>query len=1064
MPPDESSPDVESLLRESTWLDSLAQGLLADENDARDVAQEARVAALEKAPADATHARAWLVRVTRHLAFKTLRSRSRRNRREARAATTEATPATVDVVARVNAQRRVVDAVLELEEPYRTVVLLRYFESLEPIEIARRRRSPPATIRTQLHRALAQLRQRLDAEFGDRSTWAALLLPSAKGAAALATTATTSVATKLGIAAAAMTAGALVWYVAVSASKSSHTKEAATGAASTAVGRAADGAPLDASTGGATRHAEASDSNDTTRARVPVPMRFVGRIVDARDRKPIAGATIEIQDVVDSPNSDVGSRSTSDTAGRFDFVVDTASWSLEKLEVRSPGFARWIRGNVGLHEAIDVRKDRRLDFGDIEMLRGASVRGRVVRDSGGGSVEGAELRVYEDYPRLFLGHDFTAGVAHPAGTSGRNGAFELAERVETDSTWPIAIFAVHGDELGWASLDLDRATESVDDVEVVMHRKARLEVIVRDVDRVPVPSARVWCMPHFAPLGPSASEGAEDWIRFDADARFKEMFDRSSGSDGTAVFARLPVETDSGTYDVFASKDGFVEGAAYEVNVATSGDNRVEIELMRAQRLRVSGTVEGVAGVGIANVKVHCRWARGDLDSVTDAGGGYSFDDIPTDDGWYDIELSKDGYFDVSLERKFESSMRRGPGANARADATELHDRFTLFRRVELDVLVLDESGAPVPRPFVSVEPVRKEIVNGSLLRSHRQSGHEPGRAIYDVPEGREWIVEAAAPIEGGYLGVPMRLRVPGDVGKVVIHCPTRAPEGARVSARAVEMAGGRTVRIMSAVVTRSDGLQRCGACRIDLDVADWIGIPPGRWRMEVEAFKDHRGVQEFEVSPSDHEIDLTIPVGEVGRVDGLVQPAQDDAESNPLEGFRVAWTPRTGHAIDAGGYGTGAWDDLNEEGINGTAQLDSSGRFQAAGFVPGESVHLIAEGKTCFDETTITPKPGERRSIVLHPAPAARWTLHCPDDLSSGIIAIDLATGDEPWHRELLRDHEPLDADAVARPLKPGHHRWRALYLEPKPDEPSRPVRTIEGEFDVAAGETATIELKGLR
>ena len=57
--------------------------------------------------------------------------------------------------------RQVRDAIDELEEPYRSVALLRWRYGLEPAEIADVRGEPPGTVRSLLSRALAQMKGRL---------------------------------------------------------------------------------------------------------------------------------------------------------------------------------------------------------------------------------------------------------------------------------------------------------------------------------------------------------------------------------------------------------------------------------------------------------------------------------------------------------------------------------------------------------------------------------------------------------------------------------------------------------------------------------------------------------------------------------------------------------------------------------------------------------------------------------------------------------------------------------------------------------------------------------------
>jgi RNA polymerase sigma-70 factor (ECF subfamily) len=61
-------------------------------------------------------------------------------------------------------RRRLVAALLALEEPYRAALLLRYFEDLSVPEVALRLGVPLETARTRLRRGLARLRERLDQE------------------------------------------------------------------------------------------------------------------------------------------------------------------------------------------------------------------------------------------------------------------------------------------------------------------------------------------------------------------------------------------------------------------------------------------------------------------------------------------------------------------------------------------------------------------------------------------------------------------------------------------------------------------------------------------------------------------------------------------------------------------------------------------------------------------------------------------------------------------------------------------------------------------------------------
>ncbi len=170
----------ESLLAHGDFVRGLARSLLWDPDLADDVAQQAFLAALSRPPREARNPRGWLATVVRNLAAKALRRESRRAAREAVAARPEGVPSTAEVVEREAVRRRVVEAVLGLEEPYRSAVLLRFYEDLPPREMAARLGQPVETVKTHLKRGLARLRERLDSEYGrDRRAWGVALLPFA---------------------------------------------------------------------------------------------------------------------------------------------------------------------------------------------------------------------------------------------------------------------------------------------------------------------------------------------------------------------------------------------------------------------------------------------------------------------------------------------------------------------------------------------------------------------------------------------------------------------------------------------------------------------------------------------------------------------------------------------------------------------------------------------------------------------------------------------------------------------------------------------------------------------
>ncbi len=174
--------DADQVARHADAVRALARRLVCDGATAEDVAQEAWLVALEGARRGDVPLRWWVRGVVRNVARHFRRADATRRRHETRAARPEAMPTAECSVERAEVHRRLVDAVLALDEPYRATVLARYFDELSSAEIARREGVPEGTVRSRLKRGLDMLRARLDAEHaGDRAAWAVLVAPLALG-------------------------------------------------------------------------------------------------------------------------------------------------------------------------------------------------------------------------------------------------------------------------------------------------------------------------------------------------------------------------------------------------------------------------------------------------------------------------------------------------------------------------------------------------------------------------------------------------------------------------------------------------------------------------------------------------------------------------------------------------------------------------------------------------------------------------------------------------------------------------------------------------------------------
>jgi len=329
--------DHEELLANVAWVREFALALARDPHVADDVTQQTFVAALTGPDAEVRSLRGWLAGVARRVLRQWRRSETRRALRERRAPVAEAAPSSLDLVDRAAAQRAVVGAVLELPEPYRTTVLMRFFEGLAPADIAAREGVPIATVYTRLSRAFERLRARLD-----RTSLAALLpWPSTPWLGSPAALGGAVVNVKVVVAAAAvvvLAAGFWIWSAApaiedvslaarLPAAVAEQAEPAAASAAEGAPGRLANEAPAAATATPPSASAPAKVALAATRV-------LRGRVVDL-DARGIGGVDVQLVSADETKADAPIVKTASDADGRFSFEAPVRP---SRIEVAS---ARW---------------------------------------------------------------------------------------------------------------------------------------------------------------------------------------------------------------------------------------------------------------------------------------------------------------------------------------------------------------------------------------------------------------------------------------------------------------------------------------------------------------------------------------------------------------------------------------------------------------------------------------------------------------------------------------------------------------------------------------------------
>ena len=158
---------LRELLSDTSWLRRLARSMMRDPELAEDVVQETLALAMNRREAVG---RPWLSSALRNTALTLLRRESIRHRRESTATPRDSEPDTAELVAQAELQQLAVQALLDLEEPYRTTLLMRFMRGLSPRSTARRMGVPLETVRTRQRRGLALLRIKLDEGSGRGSS------------------------------------------------------------------------------------------------------------------------------------------------------------------------------------------------------------------------------------------------------------------------------------------------------------------------------------------------------------------------------------------------------------------------------------------------------------------------------------------------------------------------------------------------------------------------------------------------------------------------------------------------------------------------------------------------------------------------------------------------------------------------------------------------------------------------------------------------------------------------------------------------------------------------------
>jgi RNA polymerase sigma-70 factor (ECF subfamily) len=375
---------MEALLEHTDWVDALARRISSDPELAADAVQQTWLAGVQATPGQVS--RNWLACVLRNAVRKLRRGEGRRRRREECSAQPEAVEGTIALALKVQRQRAVLKAVLDLEEPLRSTLLLRYWEGCTPPDIARRLGVPLNTVRSRLVTAHRCLRRRLEGLQPQRqNSWLAMLFPLGPSFWSSWKVAGMSLSMKVGVA--FVFFGALGGYVWWQGSESPGPEPAlAQRAALPSLAQTVPAVPKNAALAKRLEEAPAVEPNpieipaesvQAASAMASVRGRQVIGQVLGPDAEPKAGIAV----VRSHRNPDDQQPSVSDAEGYFEMQIDDLNeiW----LVASDPQYMTLLQGQVKPQATIDPV---------VVVAQVRQVEGAVVDESGRG-LRGAQVRV-----------------------------------------------------------------------------------------------------------------------------------------------------------------------------------------------------------------------------------------------------------------------------------------------------------------------------------------------------------------------------------------------------------------------------------------------------------------------------------------------------------------------------------------------------------------------------------------------------------------------------------------------------------------------------------------------
>lgn len=398
MHPDPPTVNHQDLLADMAWLSGLAHRLVSDPGTADDAVQEAWLTATRRSPsASASPSRKSLMHALRGALMHGARGAARRRFHERHAAQPESIRSTAELIEIGEAQQRVWKHLAALEEPFRSTLLLRFHQGLEPGRIAAHQGVKVDTVRWRIRAGLQRLRESVDRGQGGRRAIAPAALafvhsPSWQAQALPASSALLGAGglwmTKWTLGAAALLAALIAATLALHSSPDPSGGDLEQSASAALV--RPEGSPREPqaeqvteAVPSAARRVAAAESDAQDPGNPTTECRCSGRVVDAAGR-PVTGARVTLwiseQQTIET---------STDAAGRFAISSPIQTEGERTLTVHRTASYRSASASFGSgarasHPRLDIPQ---FDLGDLVVHPAARIVGRLV-DLDGEAVKG----------------------------------------------------------------------------------------------------------------------------------------------------------------------------------------------------------------------------------------------------------------------------------------------------------------------------------------------------------------------------------------------------------------------------------------------------------------------------------------------------------------------------------------------------------------------------------------------------------------------------------------------------------------------------------------------------